>query len=122
METQKIYTTAKTTDVTEIMDFVKPYFNHKVIPTIHNLVWQVVVNRFEEEKKLTFDNVYNNEGNHVLARVYDGESGFYDTKVQFLDNVTFEKGRELVKYLNGKIFGQKVDQSEMIKRGALHPL
>lgn len=108
-------TTATTTDeLNEIYNFVKEtVVSDPFKGSLHNLLWQLIVNRVHEDKTQSFYNVYHN-GDYVLARVIENEAGFINTNICFKDNITQEKAREICRYMNEKCFGQSVEQSDAI--------
>lgn len=106
-------TTATTTEeLSEIYSLIKDSFKIG-INSIHNLLWQMIVNMVNEESQMAFYNVYE-DGRHVLAKVIKNESGYYNTLVEFADGLTDDEAFLICETLNEKVLGLSEHESQEI--------
>lgn len=96
----------------ELFEHVQEHFKNEGY-SIHNLLWQIIINRVNENQDLTFHFVYN-DGNTYIVWVYRNEPGYQNTHVQFGDHLKIQKIREVVIYLNEKLYGHTMAESEEI--------
>lgn len=94
--------------VTEVYNQVEKDFKTGMM-SIHNLLWQIIVNRVGEERNFAFSNVYA-DGKHFIVRVEAGESGYYNSHVEFADHLTYDSAYEVCEYLNKAVYGLSKDE------------
>lgn len=103
----------KISEFTEILNEVKDDFSTENLMTIHNLLWQIIVNRMQSRNKITIINTIIN-GRETLVKVMSTKKGFINTGVQFKKDISEKRISEVVEYLNFKLFNQSPSESELL--------
>lgn len=81
--------------------------------SIHNFLWQIIINRINEHIECTFHPVLT-DGKLYLCRVVKDVDGFVNSMIAFKPETTDMAAHEICSFLNSKVFGQSPDESDAI--------
>lgn len=95
-----------------IHNIVDKHFKKEMF-TIHNFLWQIIVNRVDSDKEMTLYNVIQG-GTHFLVKVYENQSGYINTFVEFCEHITEKEANKICYWLNSQLFNQNSLDSDLI--------
>ena len=85
-------------------------FDHTKIFTIHNLLWQIMVNEVHKHKVKALTPVYR-EGGLEVAIATENESGYNPTGVMFKAGTEYKDAMDICHIINLKAYGWSEDKS-----------
>lgn len=103
----------KVEEFTEILNVVKDHFKTNTICSIHNFLWQTIVNRVHAKNKITLYSTIV-DGKETLVKILTGKKGYINTGVEFKASLPYDVVKTTVDFLNKKLFNQTPDESHIL--------
>lgn len=106
----------------ELLPKYQAYFESNGMPSFGNCLWQLLVNEsWKTQKPHCFVQVHN-EG-LILGIAEQGEQGYYNTEIRFINSIAYKQAGVIVEKLNEEMFGLSSREQSLIILSTLvaHP-